>query len=78
MALVPYVPPDQVVLTSHPFYIAEVSLGRVLNLHRVLAQAPRMLEAFVTLSLAVHEARLDRRLREIAYFTSVQVLDCVA
>jgi alkylhydroperoxidase family enzyme len=76
MAIVPYVAPEQVVPTNHPFYVAELTLGKVLNLHRVLAHSPRTLEAFATLSLAVYETKLDRRLREIAYFTTVQALDC--
>ena len=71
MSLVPYSPLQQAVTAS-----LQTSLGRILNLHRVLAQSPRMAEAFATLSLAVHESTLEPRLREIAYSTAVQVLDC--
>ena len=77
MALVSFVPPDQVLPTSHPYYTAEVSVGRVLNLHRVLAHSPRLLEGVVTLSQAMHEMRLERRLREIAYLRCAQLLRCV-
>jgi len=77
MARVPNVPNDQVVPTSHPYYIAEVSVGRVLNLHRVLAHSPRLLEGVVTLSQAMHEMRLERRLRELAYLRCAQILKCV-
>lgn len=67
MALVPFIERDDVVLTSHPFYMAETALGRVLNLHKVLAHSPRALEGYATLNLAFQEMQLPARLREIAY-----------
>jgi hypothetical protein len=77
MAVVPYISQDQVVTTSHPYYLAEVYAGAVLNLHRAVAHSPRLLEGVVTLNQAMHEMRLDRRLREIAYLRVAQLLQCV-
>jgi len=77
MALVPEIQQEQVVSTSHPYYIAEISVGQVLNLHRVVAHSPRLLDGVVTLNQAMHEMRLDRRVREIAYLRVAQLLQCV-
>ena len=77
MALVPLIQADSVILTSHPYYTAEQAVGKVLNLHKVIAHSPRALDGYVTLNLAFQEMRLDRRLREIAYIRVAYLNQCL-
>ena len=65
------------ILTSHPYYTAEQAVGKVLNLHKVIAHSPRALDGYVTLNLAFQEMRLDRRLREIAYIRVAYLNRCL-
>ncbi len=75
MALVPFLERDQVP-TDHPYDTAQRVVGQVLNFHKVVGHSPRALEGFVTLSVALKEMRLDRKLRELAYLRTAQLNDC--
>jgi len=75
MALVPFLERDEVP-TDHPYDIAQKVVGQVLNFHKVVAYSPRALEGFVTLSTALKEMKLDRRLRELAYLRTAQLNSC--
>ncbi len=75
MALVPFLERDQVP-ADHPYAIARRVVGRVLNFHKVVAHSPRALEGYVTLSVALKEMRLDRKLRELAYLRTAQLNHC--
>lgn len=75
MALVPFLGRDEVP-TDHPYDIAQKVVGRVLNFHRVVGHSPRALEGFVTLSVAMKEMKLDRKLRELAYLRTAQLNGC--
>jgi alkylhydroperoxidase family enzyme len=75
MALVPFLDRDDVP-TNHPYDTAQKVVGRVLNFHKVVGHSPRALEGFVTLSVAMHEMKLDRKLRELAYLRTAQLNGC--
>jgi alkylhydroperoxidase family enzyme len=75
MALVPLLERDQV-QTDHPYDTAQRVVGQVLNFHKVVGHSPRALEGFVTLSVALKEMRLDRKLRELAYLRTAQLNGC--
>ncbi len=75
MALVPFLERDQVSV-DHPYDTAQKVVGRVLNFHKVVAHSPRALEGYVTLSVALKEMRLDRKLRELAYLRTAQLNHC--
>jgi len=75
MALVPLLDRDRVP-TDHPYDTAQKVVGRVLNFHKVMGHSPRALEGFVTLSVALKEMKLDRKLRELAYLRTAQINRC--
>ena len=75
MALVPFLGRDQVSV-DHPYDTAQKVVGRVLNFHKTVAHSPRALEGFVTLSVALKEMKLDRKLRELAYLRTAQLNHC--
>ena len=75
MALVPFLERDRVP-TDHPYDTAQKVVGRVLNFHKAVAHSPRALEGFVTLSVALKEMKLDRKLRELAYLRTAQLNRC--
>ncbi|MDB5306704.1 MAG: Alkylhydroperoxidase [Gemmataceae bacterium] len=50
-------------------------LGRVPNMYRTLAHAPKVLDAAVAMGRAVR-ADLDPKIRELAYLKVVQLTDC--
>lgn len=75
MALVPFLERDEVP-TDHPYDTAQKVVGRVLNFHKVVGHSPRALEGFVTLSVAMKEMKLDRKLRELAYLRTAQLNRC--
>jgi alkylhydroperoxidase family enzyme len=75
MALVPYLERDEVP-TDHPYDTAQKVVGRVLNFHKAVGHSPRALEGFVTLSVAMKEMKLDRKLRELAYLRTAQLNGC--
>lgn len=75
MALVPFLERNQIP-TGQPYDTAEKVVGRVLNFHKVVAHSPRALEGYVTLSVALKEMRLDRKLRELAYLRTAQLNHC--
>ena len=75
MALVPFLERDEV-STDHPYDTAQKVVGRVLNFHKAVAHSPRALEGFVTLSVALKEMKLDRKLRELAYLRTAQLNHC--
>jgi alkylhydroperoxidase family enzyme len=75
MALVPFLEREQV-STDHPYDTAQKVVGRVLNFHKVVGHSPRALQGFVTLSVALKEMRLDRKLRELAYLRTAQINRC--
>jgi len=53
----------------------EVKLGRVPNMYRTFAHAPRVLNAAVAMAQAIR-ADLDPKLRELAYLKVTQITDC--
>lgn len=53
----------------------EAKLGRVPNMYRTLAHAPRVLDATVSMAQAIRED-LDPKLRELAYLKVTQITDC--
>lgn len=75
MALVPFLERDQIP-TAHPYDTAQKVVGRVLNFHKAVAHSPRALEGYVTLSVALKEMKLDRKLRELAYLRTAQLNRC--
>src|SRR5262249_32605185 len=75
MALVPFVEREQIV-DGQPYDTAKKVVGQVLNFHKVVAHSPRALEGSVTLSVALKEMKLDRRLRELAYLRTAQLNHC--
>ena len=75
MALVPFLERDQVP-TDHPYDTAQRVVGQVLNFHKVVGHSPRALEGFVTLSVALKEMQLHRKLRELAYLRTAQLNGC--
>jgi len=75
MALVPFLERDQVP-ADHPYATAQRVVGQVLNFHKVVAHSPRALEGYVTLSVALKEMQLDRKLRELAYLRTAQLNGC--
>lgn len=75
MALVPFLERDEV-SADHPYDTAQKVVGRVLNFHKTVAHSPRALEAYVTLSVALKEMTLDRKLRELAYLRTAQLNRC--
>jgi alkylhydroperoxidase family enzyme len=75
MALVPFLGRDEVP-TDHPYDTAQKVVGRVLNFHKVVGHSPRALQGFVTLSVAMKEMKLDRKLRELAYLRTAQLNGC--
>jgi len=75
MALVPFLERDGI--PNGQYYdTAQKVVGRVLNFHKVVAHSPRALEGYVTLSVALKEMRLDRKLRELAYLRTAQINHC--
>lgn len=80
MALVPFLERNQVrpnqVPADHPYDTAQKVVGRVLNFHKVVAHSPRALEGYATLSVALKEMKLDRKLRELAYLRTAQLNHC--
>jgi alkylhydroperoxidase family enzyme len=60
----------------HPFETAQRVVGQVLNFHRTVGHSPRALDGFVTLSVALKEMQLDRKLRELAYLRTAQLNHC--
>jgi alkylhydroperoxidase family enzyme len=50
-------------------------LGRVPNMYRTLAHAPRVLDAAVAMGQAIR-SDLDAKFRELAYLKVVQLTDC--
>lgn len=75
MALVPFLERDQVP-TEHPYNTAQKVVGGVLNFHKVVGHSPKALEGYVTLSVALKEMRLGRKLRELAYLRTAQLNRC--
>ena len=75
MALVPFLERDQIP-NGQQYDTAQKVVGRVLNFHKVVAHSPRALEGYVTLSVALKEMRLDRKLRELAYLRTAQLNHC--
>ena len=78
MALVPFLDREQVPSDRgvHPFDTVRRVVGSVLKFHRVVGHSPRALEAYATLSVALKEMRLDRKLRELAYLRTAQLNRC--
>ena len=53
----------------------ETKLGRVPNMYRTFAHAPRVLDAAVAMGQAIR-SDLDPKIRELAYLKVVQLTDC--
>lgn len=53
----------------------QAKLGRVPNMYRTFAHAPRVLNAAVAMAQAIR-ADLDPKLRELAYLKVTQITDC--
>ena len=73
MARIPFASPDQIP-ADEPNILAriEAERGSVPNVYRVLANAPRLADAFRTLALTLrNDPELDPRLRELAILTVV-------
>jgi len=75
MALVPFLERDQIP-NGQQYDTAQKVVGRVLNFHKVVAHSPRALEGYVTLSVALKDMKLDRKLRELAYLRTAQLNHC--
>ncbi|MFO0801967.1 MAG: carboxymuconolactone decarboxylase family protein [Gemmataceae bacterium] len=52
-----------------------MKLGRVPNMYRTFAHAPRVLNAAIAMAHAIR-ADLDPKLRELAYLKVTQITDC--
>lgn len=55
----------------------QAKLGRVPNMYRTFAHAPRVLDAAVAMAKAIR-GDLDPKVRELAYLKVTQVTDCHA
>jgi len=75
MALVPFLERDQIP-NGQQYDTAQKVVGRVLNFHKVVAHSPRALEGYVTLSVALKDMKLDRKVRELAYLRTAQLNHC--
>lgn len=53
----------------------DAKLGRVPNMYRTFAHAPRVLNAAIAMAAAIR-AELDPKLRELAYLKVTQITDC--
>lgn len=77
MARVPYLERDQIPAELQTVYDAtQKAIGRIPNLHKVLAHSPKALTGYLGLSAALRHMQLDPKLRELAYLKTSQLNRC--
>ncbi len=77
MARVPYVERTQAPEEVAAVYeAAERSMGHVPNFYKLLAHSPKVCVGYAGMSGALKAARLDPKLRELAYLKTSQLNGC--
>lgn len=77
MARIPYVEKGQAPDEVRQIYDnVERARGMVPNILKLMAQSPGLLRGFLGLNMALQEAKVDPKLRELAYLKTSQTNGC--
>lgn len=77
MANVAYLEKDQAAPdVKTTFEGMEKKLGKVPNVYRAMGQTPELMKGFLEFNGAFGKAKLDAKLRELAYMTASRVNGC--
>ncbi|HXH14238.1 MAG TPA: carboxymuconolactone decarboxylase family protein [Alphaproteobacteria bacterium] len=77
MARISYVEKEDAAPEVQPIYERfEKALGRVPTIFKAMAHAPVFLQKFIDFDGAMRSAKLDRKLRTLAYLRASQVNGC--